>query len=220
MAPQTLIPSVYITTSQQVSAVGFNANGDLSVYGAGGNLFSPDGSAYNPLQSVSVNANGDSVFSGLPDLYSPGFQYAASMPALPNLAPSTGKNTLQLLKCASKTANQFSIAGFLKITGEKSGVGGAIGTAFLGNTFSGLVDTGTHIATGHFGAAYGDFALGGTAQGLPFSTSASAKGIVGVTTDAAVGATLGAEMVEPVGWAKLAIDGAVFGGSVLSCLGN
>ena len=135
-------------------------------------------------------------------------------------APSTGTKTLQLLKCASKTANQFSIAGFMGITGENSGVGGAIGTAFLGNTFSGLVDTGTHIATGHFGAAYGDFALGGTAQGLPFGASASAKGIVGVTTDAAVGATLGAEMVEPVGWAKLAIDGLVFGGSVLSCLGN
>lgn len=135
-------------------------------------------------------------------------------------APSTGTKTLQLLKCASKTANQFSIAGFAGMTGENSGAAGAIGTAFLGNTFSGLVDTGTHIATGHFGAAYGDFALGGTAQGLPLGTSPAAKGIVGVTTDAAVGATLGAEMVEPVGWAKLAIDGLVFGGSVLSCLGN
>jgi hypothetical protein len=106
------------------------------------------------------------------------------------------------------------------IAGENSGAAGAIGTAFLGNSFSGIVDTGTHVLTGQFGAAYGDFALGGTAQGLPLGASASAKGIVGVTTDAAVAATLGAEMVEPVGWAKLAIDGLVFGGSVLSCLGH
>lgn len=139
-------------------------------------------------------------------------------------APSTGTKTLQLLKCASKTANQFSIAGFAGLTSEGGSFGAragkAIGTAFLGNTFSGISDMFTHVGTGNFGAAYGDFALGGTAQGLPLGTSVSAKGIVGVTTDAAVGATLGAEMVEPVGWAKLAIDGLVFGGSVLSCLGN
>lgn len=76
------------------------------------------------------------------------------------------------------------------------------------------------MATGNFAAAYGDFAMGGTAQGLPLGASASAKGIVGATTDAAVAATLGAEMVEPVGWAKLGVDALVFGGSVLSCLGN
>jgi len=35
-----------------------------------------------------------------------------------------------------------------------------------------------------------------------------------------MGATVGAEMAEPVGWAKLGVDALVFGGSVLSCLGN
>jgi hypothetical protein len=82
----------YITTTQQVSGVGFDGNGDLSVYGADGNLFSPDGSAYNAVQSVTVSANGDSIFSGLPDIYSPGFQYATSMPSLTNLAPNNGQS--------------------------------------------------------------------------------------------------------------------------------
>lgn len=80
-------------------------------------------------------------------------------------APNNGTNLGKILKCASKTANQFSIAGIMGIT-ESHSVGATIGTAFLGNTFSGIVDTGTHVLTGHFGAAYGDVALGGYAQGL------------------------------------------------------
>ena len=87
----------------------------------------------------------------------------------------------------------------------------------MGNTFSGIVDTGTHVLSGQFGAAYGDFALGGTAQGLPLGATASSKGIAGVATEAAVGGALGEEMVTPVGWAKLGIDGAVFAGAVAYC---
>jgi hypothetical protein len=136
-------------------------------------------------------------------------------------AASKGMTAAQLFECASKTANKFSIAGFAGLTSPGGSVGAqagkAIGTAFLGNTFSGISDMFTHVGTGNFGAAYGDFALGGTAQGLPLGTSASAKGIVGATTDAAVGATLGVEMIEPVGWAKLGIDAIVYAGSMLSC---
>jgi hypothetical protein len=100
---------------------------------------------------------------------------------------------------------------------ESHSVGATIGTAFLGNTFSGISDTVTHVATGHFGAAYGDFALGGTAQGLPFGSSASAKGIVGAVTDAGVDAALGEGMAGPVGWAKLGIDAVTYAGSLLYC---
>jgi hypothetical protein len=137
------------------------------------------------------------------------------------IAPSNGPTAAQFFECASKTANKYSIAGFAGLTSGGGSFGAqagkAIGTAFLGNTFSGISDVITHVGTGHFGAAYGDFALGGTAQGLPLGTSASAKGIVGTATDAAVGATLGEEMIEPIGWAKLGIDAIVYAGSMLSC---
>lgn len=116
---------------------------------------------------------------------------------------------------------------------EKHPIGAAISNAFLGNTFSGLSDTITHIATGNFGAAYGDFVLGGTAQGLPVGTVPASKGIVGVTTEAGVNAItqsgtilsitgtateLGEEgLAGPVGLAKLGIDLATYLGSAAYC---
>jgi RHS repeat-associated protein len=60
----------YITTTQQVTGVGFNGNGDLSVYGANGNLYSPDGSAYNPTQTITVGADGSSSTTALPTISS------------------------------------------------------------------------------------------------------------------------------------------------------
>jgi hypothetical protein len=141
--------------------------------------------------------------------------------------------TIQILQCASKTANQFSIAGVLGINEETHPVGAAISNAFLGNTFSGISDTITHVATGNFGAAYGDFALGGTAQGLPIGTVPASKGIVGVATEAGVNAftqpgavlsiagtatELGEEgLAGPVGLAKLGIDLATYLGSAAYC---
>jgi len=146
-----------------------------------------------------------------------------SLPYQPQLqlAPNNGTNLGKILKCASKTANQFSIAGIMGIT-ESHSVGATIGTAFLGNTFSGIVDTGTHILTGHFGAAYGDVALGGYAQGLALGPNApvAAQGVVGVVTNAGVDAALGEGMAGPVGWAKLGIDAATFLGSALYCASN
>lgn len=117
------------------------------------------------------------------------------------------------MECASKTATQFSIAGITGIT-ESHSVGATIGTAFPGNTFSGISDTVTHVATGHFSRAYDDIALGGAAQGLPFGSSVSAKRIVGAVTDAGVDAALGEGIASPVGWTKLGIDGAGYLGSV------
>jgi hypothetical protein len=148
------------------------------------------------------------------------------------LAPNN--SIVKTAQCASKLANQFSIAGVLGLTGEGGGIGSTIGTAFLGNTFSGISDTITHVATGQFGAAYGDFALGGTAQGLPIGTSPAALGVVGVVTNAAVNSvsapgsvlsgvtgvatSLGEEgLAGPVGLAKLGIDLAVYLGSAAYC---
>jgi len=143
-------------------------------------------------------------------------------------------NANKILQCASKVANQFSIAGVLGVNEETHPVLAAFSSAFLGNTFSGISDTITHVATGHFGAAYGDFALGGTAQGLPIGSTASSKGLAGVLTEAGVnavtrpgavlsgvtgvGAQLGEEgLAGPVGLAKLGIDGAVYLGALAYC---
>jgi hypothetical protein len=147
------------------------------------------------------------------------------------IAPS---NANKILQCASKLANQFSIAGVLGVNEETHPVLAAFSNAFLGNTFSGISDTITHVASGQFGAAYGDFALGGTAQGLPIGSTASSKGLAGVVTEAGVNAVTGpgsvlsgvtgvaTELGEeglagPVGLAKLGIDGAVYLGALAYC---
>ncbi len=78
----------YITTTQQVTGVGFNGNGDLSIYGANGSLYSPEGSAYNAAQSISVSANGDSSYVGPQPSYSPSFQYIdTTRPPIGNVGP-------------------------------------------------------------------------------------------------------------------------------------
>jgi RHS repeat-associated protein len=75
----------YITTNQQVSAVGFNSNGDLSVYGANGSLYNPDGSAYDASQSITVSADGSSSYIGPQSIDSPGTQFVSTMKMpLPN----------------------------------------------------------------------------------------------------------------------------------------
>src|SRR5579875_1797648 len=103
-------------------------------------------------------------------------------------APSNGSRTKQILQCASKVANQFSIAGVLGINEEAHPFLASISNAFLGNTFSGITDAVTHVATGQVGATAGDLALGGYSQGLPIGSGIYAKGIAGVATDAGVNA--------------------------------
>jgi hypothetical protein len=106
---------------------------------------------------------------------------------------SAGPNTVnQILQCASKTTNKISIAGVLGLTSEDGGIGSTIGTAFLGNTFSGIVDAGTHLynnATmgGNGNQVVGDWVLGGGRQGLPGGGPFS-KDVVGIATEAGVNA--------------------------------
>ena len=78
----------------------------------------------------------------------------------PVVAPNNGKTASQIAKCASKLANQYSIAGILGMT-ESDSLGATVGTAFLGNTFSLITDAYFHVTTGKVGAAAGDVALGG-----------------------------------------------------------
>jgi RHS repeat-associated protein len=74
----------YIITNQIVTGVGFDSNGDLSVYGANGNLYNPDGSAYDPSQTITVSANGNSNYLGLP-MFSSSLSYI-----VPQIAPNNG----------------------------------------------------------------------------------------------------------------------------------
>jgi hypothetical protein len=137
-----------------------------------------------------------------------------------SIAPNNGSTANRIIQCASKTANQLSIAGVLGLTGEGGGIGSMIGTAFLGNTFSGIVDSGTAIYNnvqygGNGSEVMNNLILGGARQGLPGGGPLSA-GVVGLVTATAVD-TAAEGMSGPVGWAKLAIDGAIFAGSVAYC---
>jgi RHS repeat-associated protein len=70
----------YITTTQQVTGVGYDSNGDLAVAGtADGNLINSDGSAYNASQSITVSADGSSSYIG-PQAISSGTQYISTQP--------------------------------------------------------------------------------------------------------------------------------------------
>jgi hypothetical protein len=167
----------------------------------------------------------------------------------PGCDPTTNASCIiQLAQCASKIANKFSIAGLFGLTDENEEDGTAtkfgktVGTAFLGNTFSGIVDASTHLynnetAGGNDIEVVGDWVLGGVRQGLPGGGPLS-KGVVGVATEAALGTsaasivspvtgevtslaaegTLGAEgAAGPVGWIKLGVDGAIFAASAVYC---
>jgi hypothetical protein len=149
----------------------------------------------------------------------------AAKPAKKEAGPREGSK--------SKLANGFSIAGVLGLAGEGGGFGSAIGTAFLGNTFSGISDMITHVANKDVGATAGDLALGGYSQGIPIGSGVAAKGIAGIVTDATVNAAtkpgallsitgaateLGEEgLAGPIGLAKLGIDAAIFGISAAYC---
>jgi hypothetical protein len=55
--------------------------------------------------------------------------------------PGFFKKIGQLLTCSAETANQLSLAGIFGINGDNH----PILNAFIGNTFSGVVDTGSHV---------------------------------------------------------------------------
>jgi len=142
-----------------------------------------------------------------------------------------------LLVCASKTANVYSIPGVLKPNGNAETNPLLFGIA--GNSFSGIVDLGSHIssignasnikdAANAAGQVATDVVTGGA--GVPLGKSWWAntwavKGLAGLATDAAdaavaapVAAEVGGEvLLGPVGWGKLAFDGVVFLSSTVGC---
>lgn len=195
-----------------------------------GNCYSIDNSngalAGGPQQYDYVYGDGENDYVSF--VYLPDQGASFGIPEGP--APNNGTSVTKILQCASETANQFSIAGVLGLTHS------TLATAFLGNTFSGITDALTHASSGQVGATATDLALGGYSQGLPVGEGVYAKGIAGVTTDAAVNAVsnpgvilsitgtateLGEEgMAGPVGWAKLGLDAATFLGSAIACASN
>jgi RHS repeat-associated protein len=82
--------------------------------------------------------------------------------------------------CAANFAEQYSLAGAL-------GINNPIGRAFLGNTFSNLVDAADHFDNDPVRAGE-DLGLGGLRQGVIPGGGPLSKGIAGETTDAIVNA--------------------------------
>ncbi|HEX5233965.1 MAG TPA: PHP domain-containing protein [Silvibacterium sp.] len=78
--------------------------------------------------------------------------------------PNNASRTKQILQCASKVANQFSIAGVLGINEEAHPILASISNAFLGNTFSGITDAVTDVTTGQVGATAGSVGVHGCIQ--------------------------------------------------------
>jgi len=155
--------------------------------------------------------------------------------------PSTAKKVLIVLNCASETANKASLAGLFGLN-NKQGFWGAAGKGLLGNTFSGVYDTTAHMAqvlsaqnsrqrAGALLRVQGDLVSGGASQGLPIgATGVLGNGVGGTLTDAAAntavkavpgveGALTGAgtTAADVIGWAKVAVDGAIFLGSAVVC---
>lgn len=131
----------------------------------------------------------------------------------------------QVLTCASELANNYSIAGVAGLTSDSFKSAhptlASIGTGFLGNTFSGITDLGTHLYnTATQGGGGGDIAtdltVGGVGQGLPVGESAFFKGAAGITQDALVNVGE-AGLADAFGFAKLGIDAVIYGASAIHC---
>jgi len=123
-----------------------------------------------------------------------------------------------LLGCTSKTANVFSIAGVIAPNAEEH----PILYAFLGNTFSGITDTGSHIsslvtasnirtAIDNARRVANDFVFGGVSQGIPMGNRWWAntwlfKGVAGLATDVADAAEEAATSETFVSLARTGVD--------------
>jgi RHS repeat-associated protein len=194
-------------------------------------LFTPDGTPYMHCDS-NAPMPGDPTPSG----NGSGFAGGKHPPLQSDspTGPSVRTRANKILQCASKLANQFSIAGLIGVDESKHPFLASITNAVGGNSISGLVDFGSHLLSGQNGATMGDLALGGASQGLPIGGSGlSSKGLAGLATDAAIDAVsqpgevlsitgaatqLGEEgLAGPIGLAKLGIDGAIFAASAAYC---
>ncbi len=142
--------------------------------------------------------------------------------------PAPEKTLGDVLTCASKTANTLSIAGLINVDENAHPALAALTNGALGNTFSGIVDLGSHIhsavtATNFHQSAvgtlqvYGDLAVSGLGQGVyigeKFASNPAVVGAVGQATNAVLGTTAAATF----GLGKLALDGLIFFGSVAYC---
>jgi RHS repeat-associated protein len=140
----------------------------------------------------------------------------------------TWKRTKAVTVCAAQTAHQLSPSGVFGVDPEKHPFLNALGD----NTFSGVADFTSHVVSLNGQAVASDVIYGGARQGLPGGGGFS-KGLAGIATEAVVNAVsepapllsitgtaaeVGSEgLTGPVGWAKLGIDAAIFGGSALYC---
>jgi hypothetical protein len=153
----------------------------------------------------------------------------ASQVKPPAPKPNTAARILEILDCAEKKADHYSIAGILGAT--KGTFLGNVAHAFGGNSISGILDISQHLASGFSAAAagdshgsavatfnvYTDLALGGTAQGVITGgmSNPAAQGFVGTVTDALLGTS-----AEAIGTAKLGIDFAIFFGAAAYCVAH
>jgi hypothetical protein len=177
----------YITTNQQVTGVGFNGNGDLSVYGADGGLYNPDGSSYNAAQTVSVGANGNSIYSGPPTIYS-GFQYVTSQSG-PNKDYKSNYPDYGTVFCTADALrkNGFSLA--LDAVGVLP-EGGAVSAAFsLYHGAAGVSEGTSILRRAQFASAL--VSTAGAASDVSGSSGAnSLAGVQAATGAASIGASL------------------------------
>jgi hypothetical protein len=173
-------------------------------------------------QTVNVGSNNNS-FS--PVSISQGGAGSVQSSSVADYSGGAPSSVMKTLTCASELANNYSIAGVLGLTSESFKSAhptiASIGTGFLGNTFSGITDFGTHLYNtgtqgGGSGAIATDLAVGGVGQGLPVGESALFKGAAGLAQDALV--NVGEKgLADAFGFAKIGIDLAIYGASAIHC---
>jgi hypothetical protein len=155
----------YITTTQQVTGVGYNSNGDLAVAGtADGNLINPDGSAYNASQSITVSADGSSSYIGLQPISS-GTQYISTQPT----ATFSGQGYSRADICAASALLNNGVGTGLDLLGTIPGEGNALkGAQLAGGVISaGMAASGnspTNAGLAGAGVGLGAADASGTAQ--------------------------------------------------------
>ncbi len=150
----------YITTNQQVTGVGYNSNGDLAVAGtADGSLINPDGSAYNPSQSITVNGDdGSSSYIGLPPISS-GTQVISTQPT----AMYSPQGYSRADVCAASALLHKGAATGLDAVGIIPGEGNVLKAAQAG---AGVVSAGMAVAGPGNKTITKDVALSGSGLGL------------------------------------------------------
>jgi len=150
----------YITTTQQVTGVGYNSNGDLAVAGtADGNLINPDGSAYNPSQSITVNGDdGSSSYSGLQPISS-GTQVISTQPT----ATYSPQGYSRADVCAASALLHKGAATGLDAVGIIPGEGNVLKAVQAG---AGVVSAGMAAAGPGTNPVNKDVALSGSGLGL------------------------------------------------------